>query len=161
MEEKASASGEVKTTKRALPTDSRLTLRPQRFQLTSFGQEDDARFETRFFEELISRDPCNEEVLMILGSTYTRRGEYEKGLNVGRRLVRLRPADPVVYYNLACSYCVLQHIDESLAALERAISLGYRDVPHLTKDPDLDNLRADPRYRKLLARLVGRSASDS
>ena len=160
MEDKASASGNEKT-KHPLATDSRLSLRPQRFQLSSFGQEDDARFEVEFFEELVSRDPCNEEALMILGNTYTRRGDYEKGLNVDRRLVRLRPADPIVYYNLACSYCLLRHIDESLAALERAVSLGYNDVPHLTKDPDLANLRSDPRYRRLLARLVGRSASNS
>jgi len=160
MEDKASASGNEKT-KHALATDSRLSLRPQLFQLSSFGQEDDARFEIEFFEELVSRDPCNEEALMILGNTYTRSGQYEKGLSVDRRLVRLRPADPTVYYNLACSYCLLSHIDESLAALERAVSLGYRDVTHLTKDPDLANLRSDPRYRKLLGRLVGRSASDS
>ena len=160
MEEKVPVSGNEKT-KHVLATDSRLSLRPQVFQLSSFGQEDDARFEIEFFEELVSRDPCNEEALMILGNTYTRRGEYEKGLNVDRRLVRLRPADPTVYYNLACSYCLLRHIDESLAALERAVSLGYRDVGHLTKDPDLANLRSDPRYRKLLGQLVGRSASDS
>jgi len=160
MEEKTPSSGHEKT-KHAPATDSRLSLRPQLFQLSSFGQEDDARFEIQFFEELVSRDPCNEEALMILGNTYTRRGEYEKGLNVDRRLVRLRPADPTVYYNLACSYCLLRHIDESLAALERAVLLGYRDVTHLTKDPDLANLRSDPRYRKLLGRLVGRSASDS
>jgi tetratricopeptide (TPR) repeat protein len=160
MEGKTSASGNEKA-KRPLTTDSRLSLRPQLFELSSFGKEDDARFETQFFEELVSSDPCNEEALMILGSTYTRRGEYEKGLNVDRRLVRLRPADPIVYYNLACSYCLLRHIDESLAALERAISLGYRDVPHLTNDPDLDNLRSDPRYHKLMQRLVGRSASNS
>ena len=155
MEDKASASGNEKT-KHALATDRRLSLRPQFFQLSSFGQEDDARFEIEFFEELVSRDPCNEEALMILGNTYTRRGEYEKGLKVDRRLVRLRPADPIVYYNLACSYCLLRHVDESLAALERAVSLGYHDVSHLTKDPDLANLRSDPRYRKLLGRLIGR-----
>ncbi len=160
MENKASASGNGKT-KHALATDSRLSLRPQLFQLSSVGQKDDTRFEIDFFEELVSQDPCNEEALMILGNTYTRRGDYEKGLNVDRRLVRLRPADPIVYYNLACSYCLLRHIDESLAALERAVSLGYQDVPHLTKDPDLANLRSDPRYRKLLGRLIGRSASDS
>jgi Flp pilus assembly protein TadD len=120
MEEKMSASGSEKT-KHALATDSRLSLRPQVFQLSSFGQEDDARFEVKFFEELVSRDPCNEEALMILGNTYTRRGDYEKGLNVDRRLVRLRPGDPTVYYNLACSYCLLRHIDESLAARERAV----------------------------------------
>jgi Flp pilus assembly protein TadD len=160
MEEKLPASGNEKA-KHVPAKDSRLSLRPQVFQLSSFGQEDDARFEVQFFEELVLRAPCNEEALMILGNTYTRRGDYEKGLSVDRRLVRLRPADPTVYYNLACSYCLLSQVDESFAALERAISLGYRDVAHMSKDPDLANLRSDPRYRKLLGRLVGRSASDS
>ena len=131
------------------------------FAIAAFSQADDTRFEIEFFEELVSCDPCNEEALMILGNTYTRRGEYEKGLSIDRRLARLRPGDPTVYYNLACSYCLLRKLDEAFTALGRAISLGYRDARHMTKDPDLANLRSDPRFGTLLGRLIGRSASDS
>ena len=147
--------------KYAPATDRRLRLQPRVFALSSFGQADDTRFEIEFFEELVARDPCNEEALMILGNTYTRRGEYEKGLGIDRRLARLRPADPTVYYNLACSHCLLRQLDEAFTALVRAIALGYRDARHMTKDPDLANLRSDPRFRTLMGRLVGRSASDS
>jgi len=141
--------------------DSRLSLSPRIFALSSFSRPDDTRFEIEFFEELISKDPCNEEALMVLANTYTRCGEYEKCLGIDRRLARLRPADPTVYYNLACSHCLLRHLDEAFAALGRSIALGYRDASHITKDPDLANLRSDPRFRRLLGRLFGRSASDS
>lgn len=147
--------------KPAIRSDRRLTLQPQLFEIASLGQSDDARFEREFLEEVYRRDPCNEEVLMALGHTYTRLGEYEKGLEIDRRLVRLRPSDPTAFYNLACSHSLLSHLDDAIAALERAVSLGYQDVPHLMKDPDLINLRQDPRFRRLMGRILGQSPSNS
>ena len=147
---------------RYLPAfDRRLTLQPQAFELASFGDADDERFELHFLEEVLSRDPCNEDALMILGHAYTRRGEYQKGLAVDQRLVRLRPADPTAYYNLACSHSLLRQVDDAFAALERAAALGYRDVAQLSEDPDLGNVRKDARFRRLVSRLTGKTVGDS
>jgi Flp pilus assembly protein TadD len=95
------------------------------------------------------RDPEFVEALQLLGDHYTQRGRFEQGLRVDERLSRLEPANPLVYYNLACSYSLTNQVDLAAAALERAISLGYRDFKWLAKDPDLRLLRKHPIFRSI------------
>ena len=40
--------------------------------------------------------------------------------------------------------------------LRDAVSKGYKDVPHMTKDADLDPLRQREDYQKLVAELKGK-----
>jgi len=139
---------------RPVSSDPLLSLQPAIFDVEPFCEMDDHRFEMRFFEEVVAKDPCCEAALLQLGEMYTRRGDFRKGLDVDRRLVRLRPCDALAYYNLACSHALLDQLDEALLAIEHAVNLGYRDMAHLLKDPDLANLRKDVRFRKLMGRIV-------
>lgn len=107
-------------------------------------------FEIRFYEKLLAAYPDFVDALIPLGSAYTKRGLYEKGLAVDLRLTELHGQDPIAWYNLACSYSLLRRFDESAGALRRSIELGYRDLQYLRHDPDLVPLRATPQYRELL-----------
>jgi len=107
-------------------------------------------FEIHFYEKLLIAYPEFIDVLMPLAEAYTRRGLHEKGLQIDLRLTQLRGGDPLAWYNLACSYSLLKRTDESLEALRRAFELGYADVGHAQKDPDLANVRHSPKYRQLL-----------
>lgn len=113
----------------------------------------DLDVEISFFAGIVRRDPDYVEALQILGDAYTRRGEYADGLKVDEQLARLRPADALVHYNLACSYSLTAQIDQSGASLEKALQLGYRDFKWIVTDPDLRNLRRAALYRKIRARL--------
>ena len=107
-------------------------------------------FEIAFYERLLHEQPNFVDALMALGETYTRRGWYEKGLAVDQQLTRLKPHDPVVWYNCACSLTLLQRLDEALEALQRAIALGYDDFEFLARDPDLAALRRSSQFRRFL-----------
>ena len=74
------------------------------------------------------------------------RGRIDEGLKVDERLSRLDPRNPLVFYNLACSYSLSGDFDQAANALERALALGYRDFEWLAKDPDLKPLRAHPAF---------------
>ena len=102
-----------------------------------------------FLEGLVNRDPQYVEALQVLGDHYTQRGRFERSLTVDQRLARLEPRNPLVFYNLACSYSLTGEIDLAVAALEKALSLGYRDFKWLAKDPDLRLLRQHPLYRTI------------
>jgi tetratricopeptide (TPR) repeat protein len=114
---------------------------------------EDLDFEIAFYERILRRLPDSIDVLMALGNDYTERGLVEKGLAVDERLCRLRASDPIVRYNLACSYSLMGKVDEALTTLEQAVALGYRDCTHLQRDPDLDHIRRDPRYTAILERV--------
>ncbi len=116
----------------------------------------DLDVEISFLEGVIRRDPNYVEALQILGDAYTQRGDYELGLKIDQRLAQLRPDDNLVLYNLACSLALTRQTDEAFHALERAVSLGYKDAAWLQKDADLKLLRADPRFEKLVQKLSPR-----
>ena len=108
-------------------------------------------FEISFYEKLLKAYPGFIDVLIPLGDAYTRRRLYDKGLAIDLRLAQLRHSDPVTWYNLACSYSLLNRLDDALQALRRSIELGYVDVDYLLQDPDLMNLRESQQYRQFLA----------
>ncbi len=111
--------------------------------------EDQEDFEIAFFERLIQGAPNFVEALAPLAELYTKKGRYEKGLQIDKRLARLRPGDAVVHYNLACSYALVGKKEEAFETLERAIRLGYDDFDHLKRDPDLKGLHEEPRFQAL------------
>jgi len=110
--------------------------------------------EISFYENLLKEKPDYIDALIALGDAYTKKGRYKEGLKIDERLVKLKPDDPLVHYNLACSYSLLKMANLCLEALEKAIHLGYRDPIFMEKDPDLEFIRKDPRYIELLSRYV-------
>jgi tetratricopeptide (TPR) repeat protein len=116
-------------------------------------QQRDLDIKIGFMEGLVKRDPGYVEALQVLGDDYTRRGKFVAGLRVDEQLSQLRPEDPVVQYNLACSYSLTGNFNQAVATLERAIDLGYRDFKWLGQDPDLADLREHPLYRLIRAKI--------
>jgi tetratricopeptide (TPR) repeat protein len=102
-----------------------------------------------FLEGLLRRDPGYVEALQLLGDHYTQRGEFNLSLRVDERLSQLEPRNPLVFYNLACSYSLNGELDQAALALEQAIILGYNDFKWLARDPDLRQLRKHPVYRNI------------
>ena len=117
------------------------------------AEQRDLDTKIEFIEGLIRRDPDYVDALQILGDHYTQRGRITEGLKVDERLARLEPQNPMVFYNLACSYSLAEEIDRAAAALEKALQLGYRDFAWLAKDPDLKKLRAHTAFDDLKAKI--------
>lgn len=110
----------------------------------------DIDFEIRFYENILQEAPDFIETMMALADLYTKKGMYREGLELDERLSRLRPEDPVIFYNLACSYSLLNDQHAALSAIRRAIELGYDDFDHLITDTDLANLMTDAQFRQYL-----------
>jgi len=107
-------------------------------------------FELDFFGRVLSAAPEFHEVLRAQASNMTVKGRLQDGLTVDKRLVTLRPDDPTAHYNLACRYALLKQPDLALVTLRKAVELGYRDFHFMEEDHDLDSIRKDPRFRKLV-----------
>lgn len=117
-------------------------------------REDNLEFEINFYEKILEERPNFIEALKMLAQLYTLTGQYNKGLELDKRLAQLLVCDPIIFYNLACSYSLMGDIDKSLQALRDALEKGYRDFSYMDKDPDLANLKKDKRFDELLSKNI-------
>ena len=113
-------------------------------------------FEIRLSRAAFEADSRNVRALEMLGQALSRTARHREALEIDLRVARLRPRDPVAFYNLACSYSNLEDLEEAFNALRRAFELGYKDYPHLLRDPDLENVRRDRRFKALLDKKWGK-----
>ena len=54
------------------------------------------------------------------------------------------------YYNYSCTYSLLNDKGHAIDYLNRAIKAGYTNYSHIQEDTDLDNIRKDPAFEKLV-----------
>jgi len=118
--------------------------------LARLAEQTQIDFELDFFPGVLQRCTDYVEVLRAHGNNLTQKGRYSDGMEVDKRLVTLRPNDPLAHYNLACSFSLLKRPEQALKTLRRAVELGYRDFRYMREDRDLDLIRHDPRFRQLL-----------
>ncbi len=119
---------------------------------TGFKMEEDLDFEISFYEDLLKGKPDFVDALILLADAYTKKGLLDKGLEADLKLSGLRPADPIIHYNLACDYSLLKDAERCLETLAKAITLGYREFKFMEKDPDLAYIRQDARFTELVSK---------
>lgn len=71
------------------------------------------------------------------------------GLAMFEHLI-LRHARRTIPYNLACSEAKMGRKESALALLQEAINAGYRNFQHMRSDPDLEELRENDTFKKLV-----------
>ena len=67
------------------------------------------------------------------------------------KMLRLAPESVVAYYGLACLDAVAHKPDAAFGKLEKAAIHGFRDTRQLRREPDLQSLRHDPRWKAMFA----------
>jgi hypothetical protein len=70
---------------------------------------------------------------------------YEKALAIR--------ANALDFYNLACAYAKDKHREPAIAALDKAIAMGYGTHDHVTTDPDLESIRNDERFKEIVKKI--------
>ena len=65
--------------------------------------------------------------------------------------IREAPMDSMIQYNAACFYSLAGEIEKSIDCLKNCIfKIGIVNREWLAHDSDLDNVRADPRFAKIV-----------
>lgn len=114
----------------------------------SLRRREDAVFE----EGPLRREEFDE--LTKQGIDLLAKKEYEAAVPIFKQTCYRAPCRATratVAYKVACAYSLAEDRDRAIAWLETALDTGYSNFAHLKRDSDLDGLRTDPRYRKLLA----------
>jgi tetratricopeptide (TPR) repeat protein len=90
--------------------------------------------------------------LSTSGLMSLQRANYKTAAALFEMAARADPKSPLHAYNAACAYSRLNRPKESIAMLQRALDLGFKDGKALAEDPDLANARKDPAFKDLTVR---------
>jgi adenylate cyclase len=104
-------------------------------------------------EKAIAKDPSNATVLASGASALAVLGENQRAKDWIDRALLLDPDNNIMRYNLACALATdLNDPERGLQVLEPYFrtTLGVAHIRHAEVDPDLDPLRNDPRFQKML-----------
>ena len=83
--------------------------------------------------------------------------EYGRAIEGFKRIAESFPKSEtgnIAAYNVACGYALLGETNTALDWLEKSIDMGHRDMQLIRKDTDLDSLRGEPRFLKLMERIA-------
>lgn len=91
---------------------------------------------------------------------YYAANKYDEAIDCARKILKLDPKDARTMYNLGCLHALDGDKDAAIESLEDAVENGFRDRAQFESDDDLQSLRGDARFKKLMARLGAPPARD-
>lgn len=107
----------------------------------------------RAIEEQLATDPDDSRALQLAPSLAAALGQQQRARVLAEQALRARPDDIGTVYNAACTYAVIGDPDRAVELLARAVDLGWSSAEWLAHDPDVDSLRADPRFQRIQSAL--------
>ena len=81
---------------------------------------------------------------------YMQQKKFNKAGDDLKKGVEINPNNPTAHYNLVALYSLQNQLDRALDSLDRALELGFNNYDALRNDPDLNNVRRHPEFRKTL-----------
>ncbi|MDX1582114.1 MAG: protein kinase [Thermoanaerobaculia bacterium] len=103
---------------------------------------------TETLENQVMKAPEDARARSLLAGIYAELNRAEDATREMNFAVTLRPNDPTLHYNCACTYAKLDMKGEALDSLKRAWEAGYQDIDWIRRDPDLEILHG-PEFDEL------------
>jgi tetratricopeptide (TPR) repeat protein len=137
-------------------------LRPEDYEapmllgqvLTALGRKEDATAAYRHGADLadahLELNPEDTRALILAATVNANLGRQERAVGFAERAIAVDRDDPMLLYNVACTFAVLGKGDEALDALEHAVEKGWGDRAWIEHDSDLESIRESPRYKSLM-----------
>jgi len=110
-------------------------------------------------EKILERDPSNGAAMGYGVTALARLGERERAKEWINRALLIDPDNMNMRYNFACALTVLKENEAAIDVLRPLLESAYIDrLNHAKVDADLDPLREDPRFKKMIADAEARLA---
>jgi tetratricopeptide (TPR) repeat protein len=147
--------------------------REAKYALSQFGDRSFIDPQIKKLEEQLKgeNDELKGDALAELSEIHYQLRDYKSAVETYKKHIGLIEAGkiekksvnnmPTVYYNACCSMALAGMTDDAFAYLEKALEEGRKGGRSLTRrllevDMDIESLRKDPRFEKLLEKLGGK-----
>jgi zinc protease len=95
------------------------------------------------------RNEIHNQVILLLGRREDS-AALSKAVELLARLLKSDSRDVTALYNMACAYALLKDKPKALEYLEKAVDAGWDDAAHTKVDSDLEILREEPEFQRLI-----------
>ncbi len=105
-------------------------------------------------QTVIAGNPTNCSALAMGASALAAMGDHERARDWAKRALLLEPDNLLGRYNIACALALeLKDPEGALQALQPYFEYtsSTTEIRHVEVDPDLDQIRGDPRFKSMLA----------
>ena len=142
-------------------------IRPDDFQAPTFlrqiyrslGREEDAKVAAlralSRAKQHLELYPDDTRALNLGCGALIEHGYKEEAMQWAERSLAIDGDNPDTLYNLACNYALMREPERALDCLERANLEGMSIAAWAENDSDLDSLRGNPRFQRLMKSLTG------
>ena len=136
-------------------------LQPEDFQAPAFlggsyaglGMRAEAsaarRRAVKLIEQQLDLNPDDARAYNLGATTLAKLGNIPRALEFAQKSLSIEPEDPLILYNVACLYALIDKREEALAYLERAVTNGFGHKESMANDPDLDSIRKTPWFQAI------------
>ncbi|MEQ1903508.1 MAG: FG-GAP-like repeat-containing protein [Pirellulaceae bacterium] len=90
----------------------------------------------------------------LLGNAVLAQKRYDEALAIFEKAKEFPQVKANSLYNIACIMAISSKPDEAIASLEEAIKAGFTNFGQLQTDSDLASLKDDPRFQRLIPKLL-------
>jgi TolB-like protein/Flp pilus assembly protein TadD len=122
--------------------------------LEGLGRHEEALAEYASAEEVARRhmelNPDDPRAATMRAVSLCRLGREAEGLEWAERALTIDKEDAGVRYNAACLFALAGQPERALDCLEEAVAVGFGNREWLRHDPDLDGLRGNPSFERLV-----------
>jgi serine/threonine protein kinase/Tfp pilus assembly protein PilF len=137
-------------------------LEPDNFQAPAFlggayagmGMRAEAnaarRRAVRLIEQRLDIDPDHARAYNLGATTLMKLGNIPRALEFATMSLTIEPDDPLILYNVACMYALMDKREDALAHLERAVQNGFGHRESMKNDPDLESIRRTPWFHAIV-----------
>jgi TolB-like protein/Flp pilus assembly protein TadD len=122
--------------------------------LAGMGKNDEAaaayRRQVKLIDEHLALNPDDPRACILGAVANAIIGDKERAVEFAKQAMQVDPDDPMLLYNVACTYAQLGMSDDALNALEHAVEKGWGDKNWIEHDTDLDSIRDTSRYKAIV-----------
>jgi tetratricopeptide (TPR) repeat protein len=130
----------------AIPTEAKLNMQ----QGMNYLRSRDYDNAIKEFTVAIEKHPSYDVAYSNRSVAYMQQRKFNKALDDLKKAEEINPKNPTVQYNFVALYSLQNQLDRSLDSLDRALELGFNNYDAFRTDPDLNNVRKHPEFRKIL-----------
>jgi len=103
-----------------------------------------------FYPSYLLRHPDDSRAHQFYAFTLKRLGRIEEAKKEMRKGIAQNPNDPIITYNAACFYALIDNKKAAIKNLKKAMANGFENYDYLKHDPDLYSLQKESDFIALM-----------